>query len=296
MTKLQMRNLSFLFLTAMIWGAAFVAQSVAVSYMAPNTFTCIRSLIASLALLPVIFLFDRRKKGDTDSKIRKKSGKSVYIGGALCGIFLFGGSIFQQMGIQHTSPGKAGFITALYIVGVPLIGIFLKKKTGPFLWIGVVLAVAGLYFLCMTENLSVGKGDGWLLLCALIFSCHILVVDHFIAFTDGLKMSCVQLFVCGLCALFFMLALESPDPARILQGWKPLLYAAVMSSGVGYTLQLLGQQDVNPTAASLILSMESVFAALSGALFLGQILSPRETLGCGLMFAAIILAQIPQKK
>ncbi|MDR1832097.1 MAG: DMT family transporter [Fusobacteriaceae bacterium] len=297
MTKLQIRNHFLLFAAALIWGSAFVAQRVAVDYMEPNTFTGLRSLIAAVFLIPVIFIADRFKNGPEAcaGEVSGRFDRQVLTGGALCGVILFAGSIFQQIGIQYTTPGKAGFITALYIVGVPVFGIFLKKKSGPFLWIGVLFAVAGLYLLCITSGFALGRGDGWLLLCAVIYTFHILVIDHYIRKADGLRMSCVQLFVCALCASFFMILTEHPDPRMILAGWKPLLYAAILSSGVAYTFQIVGQREVNPTVASLILSLESVFAVISGAIVLGQHMTTRETTGCALMFAAIILAQIPRR-
>ena len=200
------------------------------------------------------------------------------------------------MGIQYTTAGKAGFITAFYIVIVPVLGIFLKKKIGWKVWVAVVLALAGLYFLCITEEFAVGKGDILIFLCALVFSLHILVIDYFAPRADGVKMSCIQFFVCGLVSLPFMLVLETPRIGAMLDGIIPLLYAGVLSCGVAYTLQIVGQKNVNPAVASLILSLESCFSVLAGWLVLGERLSVREASGCALMFVAIILAQLPDKK
>lgn len=219
----------------------------------------------------------------------------MVIGGIACGLLLFAASSLQQIGIQYTTAGKAGFITAFYIVIVPVLGIFLKKKTGWKVWAAVVIALAGLYFLCMTEKFTVGKGDVLIFACALVFSVHILVIDHFSPKVDGVKMSCIQFFVCGIASLPFMFLLETPRAGAMLNGWMPLLYAGVLSCGVAYTLQIIGQKNVDPAIASLILSLESCFSVLAGWTVLGERLSMRESIGCTLMFAAIVLAQVPDK-
>ena len=211
-------------------------------------------------------------------------------------MMLFGASSLQQIGIQYTTAGKAGFITAFYIVIVPVLGIFLRKKIGWKVWFAVAVALAGLYFLCITERFTIGKGDILIFLCALVFSLHILMIDYFSPKVDGVKMSCIQFFVCGIASLPFMFALETPKIGAMIAGWMPLLYAGVLSCGVAYTLQIIGQKNVNPAIASLILSLESCFSVLAGWLVLGERLSVRESVGCVLMFAAIILAQLPEKK
>ena len=213
-----------------------------------------------------------------------------------CGGLLFAASSLQQIGIKYTTAGKAGFITAFYIVIVPVMGVFLNKKIGWKIWLAVVLAVAGLYFLCITDSFSVGKGDILVFLCALVFAVHILVIDHFAPKVDGVKMSCIQFFVCGILAVPFMFALETPKITAVMTAWMPILYAGVLSCGVAYTLQILGQKNVNPAVASLLLSLESCFSVLAGWIVLGERLSIREMSGCILMFAAIILAQVPEKK
>lgn len=290
---MKTKNAFMLILTAFIWGTAFVAQSVGMDYLGPFTFNGVRSLIGGAALLPCIALLN---KINGVSGKRKEGWKDLLTGGTACGILLFAASSLQQVGIQYTTAGKAGFITAFYIVIVPVLGIFLKKKTGWKVWLAVALALAGLYFLCMTEKFSVGKGDILIFLCALIFSVHILVIDYFSPKVDGVKMSCIQFFVCGLVSLPFMFLLETPRTGDILEGILPLLYAGVLSCGVAYTLQIIGQKNVNPAVASLILSLESCFSVLAGWIVLGERLSVRESLGCVLMFAAIILAQLPDKK
>ncbi len=321
MNSRQIRQSFILLLTAVIWGVAFVAQSVGMDYVGPFTFICVRSLIGGVVLLPCITLLDRlngrqegtalaggrrSKEGDNgvdgksmgDSRTVQKNAdvKRLLLGGICCGLALCTASCFQQFGILYTSVGKAGFLTAFYIIIVPILGLFFGKKCGPFVWIGVVLALAGLYFLCMTESLRLGTGDILVFICACLFSIHILVIDYFTQYVDGVKMSCIQFFVCGAVSGIAMLIFERPELTQLLAAWKPVLYAGVLSSGAGYTLQIVGQKDMNPTVASLILSLESVVSVLAGMLFLNQHLTSRELFGCALMFAAIILAQLPQKK
>lgn len=300
MKKTQIRNSLILLLTAVIWGIAFVAQSVGMDYVGPFTFTSVRSFIGGLVLLPCIALLNRgsgQTKQNTESEQEKKEGRrQLILGGICCGLALCFASCFQQIGIQYTTVGKAGFITAFYIVLVPVLGIFLGKRCGLLIWVSVALALAGLYFLCITEGLSIGRGDILVFICALLFAVHILVIDHFTQLVDGVKMSCIQFFVCGIVSGIGMLLFESPSLSAILTAWKPILYAGALSSGAGYTLQIVGQKGMNPTVASLILSLESVISVLAGLLLLHQTLSGREALGCVLMFAAIILAQLPQKK
>ncbi len=294
---MKAKNAGMLMLTAFIWGTAFVAQSVGMDYLGPFTFNGIRSIIGGIALLPCILLLQKiNGKQGSISGDKSVDRKNLIAGGVACGLLLFAASSLQQIGIQYTTAGKAGFVTAFYIVIVPVLGIFLKKKIGWKVWVAVVLALAGLYFLCITDGFTIGKGDIYVFLCALIFSAHILVIDHFSPKADGVKMSCIQFFVCGIVSLPFMFALETPTIQGMLRGYAPLLYAGVMSCGVGYTLQIIGQKNVNPAIASLILSLESCFSVLAGWLILGEKLSVREFAGCVLMFVAIILAQLPEKQ
>lgn len=284
----QMRNSLLLLLTAFIWGAAFVAQSVGGEAVGCFTFNGVRSLIGALVLLPVIWLMDAKKKEDQ---------KTLIMGGICCGVMLCIASNFQQFGISFTTVGKAGFITAMYILIVPILGLFMKKKPGLQVWLGVVLAVMGLYLLCMTsESFSLSKGDFLVLICAGFFSLHILIIDYFSPKVDGVRMSCIQFLVCGILSMVMAFIFETPEVSVILSGWLPILYAGVLSCGVAYTLQIVGQKNMDPTVASLILSLESVFSVLAGWLILNQTLSLRELSGCVLMFLAIILAQLPQKK
>ena len=291
MKKEQIKG-SLLFLAAIIWGVAFVAQSVGMDYVGPFTFNCVRTLIGGLVLIPCIVFLNRGKvKKKTDFTEKKR----LLLGGICCGVALTTGSTLQQFGIMYTTVGKAGFITAFYIIIVPILGLFLGKKCGLSVWISVVIALAGLYFLCITDGFSIGKGDIYVFLGAIAFSIHILVIDYFTQFNDGVKMSCIQFFVCGILCFVPMMLFEHPEISMILLAWKPILYAGVMSCGVAYTLQIVGQKNMNPTVASLILSLESVTSVIAGFLVLHQNLSHRELIGCGLMFVAIVLAQLPQK-
>ena len=292
---MKIKNGIMLVLTAFIWGTAFVAQSVGMDYLGPFTFNGVRSLIGGAALLPCIWLF-QQGKGKATEKPSRGARKELIAGGIACGLLLFAASSLQQIGIQYTTAGKAGFITAFYIVIVPVLGIFLHKKISGKVWGAVAIALAGLYFLCITEKFAVGKGDILIFLCALVFSIHILVIDYFSPKVDGVKMSCIQFFVCGIVSLPPMFFTETPKIGAIVEGWAPLLYAGVLSCGVAYTLQIIGQKNVNPAVASLILSLESCFSVLAGWMVLGEKLSMRESVGCVLMFGAIILAQLPDRK
>ncbi|MCD7805980.1 MAG: DMT family transporter, partial [Lachnospiraceae bacterium] len=290
---------------------AFVAQSVGMDYVQPFTFNAVRNLIGSAVLVPVIMFLDKNKRNNTEDDFPKaamddQNGKNTEsinsqnhlpAGGISCGVILFIASNLQQFGIQYTTVGKAGFITAMYIVLVPIFGIFLHKKTGLRVWAAVAMAIAGLYLLCMTgDSLSLNVGDLLLILCAVAFSFHILVIDHFSPLVDGVKMSCIQFFTCGVLSFLCMMLFETPKLSQILAAWMPILYAGVLSCGVAYTLQIVGQRGMNPTVASLILSLESVISLLAGWLILHQSLSGRELLGCLIMFAAIVLVQLPGKQ
>ena len=289
----KMRGNLILLLTALIWGTAFVAQSAGMEHVQPFTYNGVRTLIGGLVLIPVIFLFDRLKPADQrpSPDEQKEIRRNSLIGGAACGVVLCVASSFQQFGISMTTAGKAGFITALYIVIVPLLGIFIKKK---ITWLCVGIAVVGFYLLCVKEGFSVSAGDLLVLCCAFFFSIHIMVIDYFNGKqVDGVRMSCIQFLVAGLISLVLMLVFEQPSLENLWAAKGSILYAGVLSCGVAYTLQILGQRDTEPTTATLILSLESVFAALSGWALLHETLSFKELAGCALVFAAVILAQIP---
>ncbi len=304
MTGHTLRQSFLLFLTAVIWGVAFVAQSAGMEYLGPFTYNGVRSVLGGMVLLPCIALLNKIQaaKPDTaegssvEGRNIKKSGKELAAGGLCCGFILFAASNFQQFGIQYTTVGKAGFITAMYILIVPILGLRVHKKAGLQVWIGVVFGIAGLYLLCMTDSFSLEKGDALVLICAFIFSLHILVIDHFSQRVDGIKMSCIQFWVCGILSLFCSFLFERPDLQSICDAWLPVCYGGIMSCGVAYTLQIVGQKDMNPTVASLILSLESVVAAAAGFLLLGQAMSLRELVGCLMMVMAITSAQLPERK
>jgi len=294
MNKKALRGNLLLLLTAMIWGAAFVAQRVGMDHVGPFTFNGVRLLLAGLVLLPVISLMD--KKGLSRKPASPAEKKTLLVGGLLCGLCLFGGSMFQQIGLIHTTAGKGGFITALYVVLVPLFSLFLGKKARLLTWLGVLIAAAGLYLLCMSESLTINRGDSMVMLCAVCFCAHILVIDHFSPHVDGVRLSMIQFFVAGGLALLCALFCEQISLSALIDCAIPLLYAGILSGGAGYTLQIVAQKDTDPTIASMIMCLESVFSVVFGMLLLGERMSTREGLGCLLMFAAIILAQLPEKK
>lgn len=311
------RNSLLLTLTALIWGVAFVAQSEGSAYMGSSTFTGLRFLMAAAALYPFIYIADRRRKAagtpgqaggdampDADRRVMPGSDRaSLWRAGIILGALLCVASLLQQEGIaQGASAGKAGFVTATYIVLVPILNLLIfRKKTNPLIWIGVAVALAGLYLLCIDkESLSLQLSDLLLILCALGYSFQILAIDRFSPRFDALKLSAIQFLSCGVLASIVMVFTDIRPVGLAAWGaaftswnaWIPLLYAAILSSAVGYTLQIIAQKGLNPTVASLLMSLESVFAALAGWFILRQSLTPRELLGCALVFAAVLLAQL----
>lgn len=285
----QLRGSLLLLLTSMIWGAAFVAQSAGMDYIGPFTFNGLRMLMGAAVLLP--FLLKRRTGAHTNASERKM----LLRGGILCGVALFVGSTLQQIGIVDTTAGKAGFITAMYVVLVPVMGVFVGHKQPWLVWLGVALSAVGMYFLCVHESLSLNRGDLMVLAGAVGFSFHILLIDRYSAHVDGVKLSCLQFFVAGVLGLVFMFLFETPQISQVFAAWLPLLYAGVFSCGVAYTLQILGQRDTDPTIASMILCLEAVFSVVFSWFLLGERLSAREIFGCVLIFAAILLAQFKGK-
>ena len=281
-------------LAALIWGTAFVAQSVGADYVEPFTFNAARSAIAFVFLLILCLVRRGMQKGIVESAT--KSWKDLAVGGLCCGVALTVATNLQQKGLETTTSGKAGFITALYIVIVPIVGIFMKKKAPRTLLISVPLAVAGLYCLCITEDFSVTEGDFYVFLCAICFSAHILVIDHFTQKVDGVELSCAQFLVVTVLSSVGMIVSENPSLEAVGMCIWPILYVGVFSSGVAYTLQILAQKDSNPTVVSLLLSLESVFATLAGAIILHDQMSGKEYLGCVLMLVAVVLAQLPERE
>ena len=278
-----------LFMAALIWGFAFAFQSQGMDHMGPLTFNGVRFLIGAVVLVPVRFLF---KKPGEKKKVTKKDIKVTVLGGIVCGLCLFVASSLQQFGIQYTSIGKAGFLTTLYIILVPIIGIFFKRKVSVFVWLGAILSVIGMYLLCVSETMSINKGDIFAFCCAIVFAFHILSVDYFAPKTNGVVLSCLQFLTSGICAMICAFIFERPTMSEIVNGIVPLLYVGVMSSGVAYTLQILGQKNADPTIASLIMSLESAVSVLGGWLILHQKLTVKELIGCLLMFIAVIGVQL----
>jgi drug/metabolite transporter (DMT)-like permease len=265
-------------------------------YMGPFAFNAIRFILGGIVLLPVIAVRDHVEKKTSESNGKKSwLQKELIIAGLICGGILCVANGFQQMGIKTTSVGKAGFITTLYIIMVPIIGIFLKKKPPIAVWFSAVMAVIGLYLLCMKDNSGINTGDLYLLICAFLFSFHILVIDHFSPKVDGVKLSCLQFFVSGFFCMLLAIAFETITWQAIIDCSIPILYAGIMSCGVAYTCQILGQKYMDPAVASLILSLESVVAVLAGWIILGQVLTIQEMIGCGIVFVAVVLAQVPAR-
>ena len=278
-----------LIVAALIWGTAFVAQRKGMEYAGPLAFNGVRTLIGSLVLLPVALIFRPAKAAN----LRK-----TLLAGLLCGLCLFMATNLQQIGLTSTEAGKAGFITTFYIILVPVLGLFLRKKTGAVTWLAVAVALVGLFFLCVKPGeVRIASGDLLVLGCAFFFAVQILVIDFFVQEVDGVLLSCVQFAVDGVLSLIAAFLFEKPDFPALFRGWIPLLYTGILSCGVAYTLQILGQKNLHPTVASLLMSLESAFAVLGGWLILHERLTRRELLGCALMLAAVLLVQLaPAKK
>ena len=290
----QLRGSLLLLLAAAVWGLAFVAQRVGMDAMQPLSFNGIRLLLAGICLLPVIAVSDKKKK-EAGAPAPDTARKGLQLkAGVLCGLFLFAASALQQAGLVYTSAGKSGFLTALYVVLVPVAGwLIFRKDPGRAVIVSVVLAVIGLYLLCFTDtSFTVNIGDVLLILCALCFTGHILVIDRFSPFVDGIRLSCTQFFIAGSLCVLVSLFTETITLSGIREALIPLLYAGVMSGAVGYTLQIVAQKDTDPTVASLIMCLESVFAVIFGAVVLRETMTGREIAGCAIMFTAVILAQL----
>lgn len=302
MKKGQIRNSLLLLLAATIWGTAFVAQKEGMDHVGPFTFTFARSIVGGVVLIPCIWFLRQLKKRENkiESEVRTSLvTKMELLGGICCGLALCAASNFQQLGMTDdaTSSGKAGFITALYVVIVPILGLFFKKRASLIVWIGVGFSAVGLYLLCIPKGtFELAYGDLLVLICALLFSVHIMVIDYFSPKGDGVVIACIQFFVCGIVTGGIMLFAEYPQLRDILAAAGPILYAGVLSSGVAYTLQIVGQKNMNPTVASLILCLESVVSAIAGQIKLKEQFNNRELFGCILMFTAIVLAQLPAPK
>lgn len=308
-----------LVLTAMVWGGSFVAQKSGMELIGPFAFNGIRTIIGGIVLIPLIMVLDRMKskkqasvpavKADAAdsalSEADKKNDQKLLITGSICcGLALLVAGMLQQIGMMYTTAGKAGFITALYVVLVPIFGRILGKKIRPLIWLCVLASAFGLYLLCMPASGGFGhinKGDLIVLACALCFAVHILLIDYFSPKVDGVRLSCMQFFIAGILCVILMFPLDPvlgydiPSLSQLLDAWIPIVYAGALSCGAGYTMQIVAQADTDPAVASMILCLESVFAVIAGMLILGESLSLREAAGCIIMFAAILAAQLPAK-
>lgn len=291
MKKSLQGSLSLLIATV-IWGSAFIAQSVGMDLIEPFTFQAVRCGLAVPFLMLIILLFDQDKK----DYFRKWKDPNLWKSGIICGIALFGASGAQQIGLVYTSAGKAGFITAMYIVIVPILGLLLRKRPSPAAWVSVAVATVGLYMLSCVGVTEINKGDLFLMVCAVLYAVQITLIDRCAGNLDGLRLNCIQSLVCALLSAVMMFLTEEPNIENILSCWIPLCYAGILSMGVAYSLQIIGQKNLEPTPASLIMSLESVFAALFGWLLLKESMTGPEFLGCILVFAAVILSQLPTKK
>ena len=281
-------NLLLLF-TAAIWGLGFVAQSLGMEHLSPFMFNGLRFLIGAVSLLPLIFFFHRR------GEIKIKSSSSLLLGSLALGVLLFIAASFQQVGLLYTTAANAGFITGLYIILVPILGLVLKHKTGMNTWLGCAVAVFGLYFLSIKEDFTIGYGDVLQLIGALFWAMHILAVDHFTRKNSAILLAELQFVVCGLFSLMVSSGLEVTHVENIVAAWAPLAFSGIVSVGIAYTLQLVAQKGVNPAHAAIILSLEAVFAAIGGIIFLGEGMDGRALFGCSLMLFGMLVSQIPLK-
>lgn len=297
----QLKGTLFCLGAALFWGIAFVAQDVSAEIVEPFTFSAVRMALGCVTLALIVFikkLATKRTPKETKTLEEKKKYRlQLIIGGIVCGVCLTLATNLQQYGLQYTTAGKSGFITACYIVLVPVIGLFFRRKCPVFVWIAIVLAAVGLYFLCIKGSITdFGKGDLITLACSVAFAMHILVVDKFAKDVDGIEITCIQALVCCLVSTALMLIFEHPNWENIVKAYVPILYTGIFSAGLAYCFQTLGQKNLNPTVASIVMSVESVVSVLAAWIILHQTLTGREIIGCVIIFAAIILAQIPKRK
>ena len=284
-----------LILASIIWGCAFVAQNVGMNYIGPWTFSTIRFLIAGFSLLAIIPILDKKRTHVIRPKTKEEKMK-LLLGSVLCGLALSIGSIVQQIAMLTVPVAKAGFLTTLYVLFVPMITLLFGKKIPLKVWIGIAMALFGLYLLSMAGNLAVGIGEILLILAAFLFAIHIIIIGHFSTRVDPVRLSCGQLLIGGFATVIPMIVIEKPTMGSILAAYIPLLYTGIFSSCVAYTLQIFAQKEANPTIAGMLLSLESVFAALAGYLILHQVLNTRELIGCVVIFIAIVIAQLPDRR
>lgn len=284
-----------LILASIIWGCAFVAQNVGMNYIGPWTFSTIRFLIAGFSLLAIIPILDKKRTHVIRPKTKEEKMK-LLLGSVLCGLALSIGSIVQQIAMLTVPVAKAGFLTTLYVLFVPMITLLFGKKIPLKVWIGIAMALFGLYLLSMAGNLAIGIGEILLILAAFLFAIHIIIIGYFSTRVDPVRLSCGQLLIGGFATVIPMIVIEKPTMGSILAAYIPLLYTGIFSSCVAYTLQIFAQKEANPTIAGMLLSLESVFAALAGYLILHQVLNTRELIGCVVIFIAIVIAQLPNRR
>ena len=285
----EQKAILLLLLTSLIWGLAFVAQSVSSESVGPFTFNAIRMLIGALVLLPFALPYIRKHKND------RQYWKNAITGGILCGLCLGAASVTQQIGVATSGAGKGGFITSIYIVIVPYMAFFTGQKIRKAVWLSALIAIVGMYLLSIGEGFTIASGDVWLIICAILFALHIMVIDRTGKDTDGIVLSLLQFLTAGILCSIGMAA-EKPELSELASAWLPILYAGALSCGMGYTLQVIGQRYVKPSRAVFVLSLESVWAAIGGAIILAERLNGRELIGCALVFAAVLIAEIePQK-
>ena len=289
------RSNLLLILASIIWGCAFVAQNVGMNYIGPWTFSTIRFLIAGFSLLAIIPILDKKRTHVIRPKTKEEKQK-LLLGSVLCGLALSIGSIVQQIAMLTVPVAKAGFLTTLYVLFVPIITLLFGKKIPLKVWIGIAMALFGLYLLSMAGNLALGIGEIFLILAAFLFAIHIIIIGHFSTRVDPVRLSCGQLLIGGFATVIPMIVIERPTIVSILAAYIPLLYTGIFSSCVAYTLQIFAQKEANPTIAGMLLSLESVFAALAGYLILHQVLNTRELIGCVVIFIAIVIAQFPNRR
>ncbi len=287
-----MKSNLMLLIAAAIWGFGFVAQRLGMNYLEPFAFNSARFLLGSLSLLPLLCFLSRQKLSRQKVNRDTKPNHSLSKGGLICGLVLFVAATLQQYGLFYTTAAKAGFITGLYLILVPIVGILLKHTTGLTTWLGAALAVVGLYLLSVNDNFTMSLGDTLIFIGALFWAFHILVIDHFSGRIDPIQLSAVQFLVCGLLSLGVSLIIETPTLSGAIAGWQPILFAGVVSVGIAYTLQVVAQRNAKPSHAAIIMSLEAVFAAIGGVWLLDESLSPRAWFGCGLMLAGMLLSQV----
>ena len=290
MQRQTLRNSFLLLLTATIWGTSFVAQSVGMETVNPLVFNGTRSILATVFLMIIMMI---RMKETPELRVRLQKNRRIHMtGGIICGVLLFAASTIQSYGIKYTTAGKSGFITAFYVVLVPVISMAFGKKVSRTIWLAVLLAVGGLYLICINESFTINRGDLLTMVCAVFFSFHILAIDRYVDRVDGIAMSCIQFLTVSVISVVLMIFFVHPDFQAVWNAWLPIGYAGIFSCGIAYTLQVVAQKGIHPAVASLLMSMESCISVLAGWLILHQAMSARELAGCGLMFAAIVLADV----